>query len=64
MLAFLTANLSTILVAAVVAALFLGVCYKMYRDHRAGRHSCSCGGSCSCCPNGSLCGSKDDPKDP
>ena len=57
MLAFLTANLSTILVAAVVAALFLGVCYKMYRDHRAGRHSCSC------CPNGSLCGSKDDPKE-
>lgn len=56
MLSFLSANLSTLIVGGIVAALFLGVCWKMYRDHRSGKHSCSCGGSCSCCPNGSLCG--------
>ena len=66
MLAFLTANLSTLIGAAIVAALFCGVCWKMYRDYRAGRHSCSCGGSCCGCPNSSLCysGPKAKPRPP
>lgn len=55
MLTFLTQNLATILVAALVLALFAGICIKLYRDARAGRHTCSCGGDCRSCPGGSLC---------
>ena len=55
MLAFLAANLSTVIGALVVAALFVGVCWKMWKDHRAGKYSCSCGGGCSGCPNSVYC---------
>lgn len=49
MLAFLGSNLATIIVALLV---FGGVglaVYKMIRDKREGKHSCSCGGSCGGC---------------
>ena len=55
MLDILAANLSTIVVTLLVAALFVGACRKLWKDHRAGKHSCSCGGGCSGCPNSSLC---------
>lgn len=55
MLAWISANLATIIGALLVAALFIGVCYKMYRDNRAGKHSCSCGGGCSGCLNSGYC---------
>ena len=55
MLDILAANLSTIVVALLVAALFVGACRKLWKDHRAGKHSCSCGCGCSGCPNSSLC---------
>ena len=55
MLAWITTNLATILGAVIVAALFIGVCHKMYKDNLAGRHSCSCGGSCAGCPNSTYC---------
>ena len=48
MLDVLAANLSTIVVALLVAALFVGACRKLWKDHRAGKHSCSCGCGCSC----------------
>lgn len=49
MLAFLGSNLATIIVAVLVfGAVGLAV-YKMIRDKREGKHSCSCGGSCSGC---------------
>lgn len=49
MLAFLGSNLATIIVALLV---FGGVglaVYKMIRNKREGKHSCSCGGSCGGC---------------
>lgn len=55
MFTWLAQNLATILVAALVLALFVGICIKLYRDARAGRHSCSCGGDCRSCPGSSLC---------
>ena len=49
MLAFLGSNLATIIVAVLVfGAVGLAV-YKMIRDKQEGKHSCSCGGSCSGC---------------
>ena len=49
MLAFLGSNLATIIVAVLVfGAVGLAV-YKMIRDKREGKHSCSCGGSCGGC---------------
>lgn len=63
MLAFLGSNLATIVVALLVlVALGLAV-YKMIRDKREGKHSCSCGG-CSGC-SGCSCGcahSKPEPR--
>ncbi|MDD4850025.1 MAG: FeoB-associated Cys-rich membrane protein [Gemmiger sp.] len=58
MLAFLTANLATIVVALVVFGAFVAVIVKMYRDHKAGKGGCSCGGSCGSCPNGGSCHTK------
>lgn len=63
MLAFLGSNLATIVVTLLVlAALGLAV-YKMIRDKREGKRSCSCGG-CSGC-SGCSCGcahSKPEPR--
>ena len=54
MLAFLGSNLATIIVAVLMfGAVGLAV-YKMIRDKREGKHSCSCGG-CSGC-SGCSCG--------
>lgn len=52
---WLTANGGTLLVALVVAALFGAACFKLWKDHRAGKHSCSCGGGCGGCPNSAAC---------
>lgn len=35
MLAWITTNLATILGAVIVAALFIGVCHKMYKGNTA-----------------------------
>ena len=43
----------------IVAAIGLGrggmVIYRGFRNHKAGKHSCSCGGACGGCPGSSLC---------
>lgn len=58
MLAFLQANLATIVVAAVVFGVWIAVVVKMIRDHKAGKGGCSCGGGCSGCPGSKYCHSK------
>lgn len=54
MLAFLESNLATVIVALLVFAALGLAMYKMIRDKREGKHSCSCGGcsGCSGCSRG------------
>ncbi len=54
MLDFLTSNLATIVVAAVVFGAWGFDIYKMVKNAKAGKHSCSgncgdCGGCSGCC---------------
>ena len=53
MLAFLAANIGTILVVAALLAVVLLIIAKLIRDKRQGKHTCSgsCGG-CSGCGGG------------
>lgn len=53
MLAFLAANIGTILVGAALLAIVLLIIAKLIRDKRQGKHACSgsCGG-CSGCGGG------------
>lgn len=46
-------NAATILVAAVVLAVLCAIVYKMIRDKRQGKVSCSCG--CGGCPMRDAC---------
>ena len=55
MLNFLTQNLATLVVAALVFGTAAAVARKCWHDHKAGRHSCSCGGGCEGCPGHSCC---------
>ena len=48
----------TILIASVIAALFVAVVVVMIINKKNGKHSCSCGGSCSSCPIGCSCNMK------
>ena len=47
MLAWLSANIGTIIVAVIVAAAVAAVVIKMVRDKRQGKSSCGC--NCSAC---------------
>ena len=61
MLEVLGPGLATAVVAVLVfGALGLAV-YKMIRDKREGRHSCSCGGNCGGCSGCSGCCTHTDP---
>lgn len=53
MLDFLSKNLATVLVAAVIAAAvaLIIVCQVRHRKKGSG----SCGPACSCCPNAECC---------
>ena len=46
-------NLPTILIAALIAAVFIAIVVKSIRDKKAGKHGCGCGcegcGSCNAC---------------
>lgn len=61
MLAFLGSNLATIIVAVLVFGTVGLAVYKMIRDKREGKHSCSCGGSCGGCSGCSGCCTHADP---
>ncbi len=47
--------MGTVIVAVIVAALVGLVVYKMIKDKKAGKGSCSCGGGCGSCPNACHC---------
>lgn len=49
MLELLLENLPTLAVGAVVFGGVALACAKLYRDHKAGKGGCSCGGDCSKC---------------
>ncbi len=53
MLSWLSANLGTILVAAVLILVVGLICVKLSRDKKAGK--CSCGKSCSHCAMAGKC---------
>ena len=46
----------TIIVGAIVAAIFIAVIVKMIKDKKAGKSSCSCG--CAGCPMSGSCHNK------
>ena len=54
MFEFISANLGTILVGAVVLAMIVAVTVSMVKKRKSGG-SCSCGCGCSDCANASIC---------
>jgi hypothetical protein len=48
-------NLPTIIVLAIVVAVFVGIIAKAIIDKKKGKSSCSCGGSCSGCSMSGMC---------
>ncbi len=50
---FLKNNLGTIAVLIIVLAMVAALVYKLIKDKRAGKSSCSCG--CSDCPMSGKC---------
>ncbi|MEQ2457085.1 FeoB-associated Cys-rich membrane protein [Flavonifractor hominis] len=48
-------NLPTLLIALAVLAVFVAIVARGIHNRRAGRSSCSCGGSCGHCGCGELC---------
>ncbi|MDE6659609.1 MAG: FeoB-associated Cys-rich membrane protein [Eubacterium sp.] len=59
MLAFLTANLSTIIIAVIVIGILAAIIVKMIKDKKKGKSSCGCG--CSNCAASDLCHKKGTP---
>ena len=55
-MAWLTDNIGTIVVAAILVIIVALILCKMIRDRRAGRRSCSCG--CEGCPGSATCGKR------
>lgn len=56
MLSFINENLATIIVGAVVAAIFAAVVINLVRDRKLKKNSCGCGGcGCSGCPSAKNC---------
>ena len=47
--------LSTILISFAILAVCIAITYGGAQSRRQGRHSCSCGGSCSTCGCGGAC---------
>lgn len=53
MIAFLMENISTIVIALILAGVVVLVVQKMIRDKRAGKGCCS--GGCAGCAGASMC---------
>lgn len=48
-------NWSTIIIAVIIAAVFIAIVVNAVRSKKKGKHSCSCVGGCSgCAMNGSC----------
>ena len=59
MIAWLQANIGTVLICAALVAVVTLIIVGMVRDHRKGKSSCGGGcGSCSGCPMGGDCRKK------
>ena len=50
-----TDNIGTILISLLLIAIVAGIISSMIKDKKKGKHSCSCGGSCSQCHMCSAC---------
>lgn len=48
-------NAPTIIVAAIVAVVFIAIIIKSVADKKKGKSSCSCGCSCSGCAMSGAC---------
>lgn len=55
MLTWLSANLGTLIVLAVLLIVVGLIVRKMIVDKRSGRSTCSCGGSCGSCGGNCHC---------
>ena len=55
---WITNNIGTIAVGAVVAAALAAAVLRMIKNKRAGKASCGCGGSCSGCAMAGGCREK------
>lgn len=55
MLSWITDNLATIIVGAVVLAAVTAVLIKLIQDKRSHKSSCACGCSCKTCPYSKDC---------
>ena len=53
MFEFISANIATIIVAAVILAIVTLIVVKMVRDRKNHKSSCGCG--CSGCPGAGIC---------
>ena len=58
MLAFITENLSTIIIGLIILAIVVGIVVKMLRDKKKGISSCNCGCGCENCPSSEICHKK------
>ena len=56
MLAWVSENLSTIIVCAILAAVFAGVIRTVIKNKKKGKSACGCG--CSSCPMSGSCNDK------
>ena len=55
---FITKNIGTIIVALIVVLIVVFTVFRMVRNKKKGKSSCSCG--CSECPFSGKCGEKND----
>lgn len=46
-------NLPTVIIAAVIAIVFIAIVIRGIRQRKQGKGGCSCG--CGSCPNSALC---------
>ncbi|MBQ1552387.1 MAG: FeoB-associated Cys-rich membrane protein [Clostridia bacterium] len=61
MMSWLAANIGSIIVVLILAAVVALIVWKMARDRKAGRHICggscgTCSGGCGGCPMAGKCG--------
>lgn len=47
--------MGTVIVLIILALIVGLIIYKMYKDKKAGKHSCSCGGECANCASSGIC---------
>lgn len=62
MLDFLLANVTTIIICALLILMVAAIIKKLIKDHRLGKSSCGC--SCDGCQMNGSCHNKDNKKPP